>query len=210
MPPAPRISWTPTAYQGISERDGLYRAFLGRHYLGTHDSLSSAKKAVVTASGREVRPAFGGSPMQEFLTKSRAYLDWVIDVRFEPADLVAARDCRNRAPYLVRAARMRRREDQRTPRLLLARDLAKRRLRGPELSIVAFDGFFDDNLAPRGVALVEAAQQSHIFLDAVAQPTMAFPGRFAVETEQNAAARPVVEAMHRPYLSTELPLQLCR
>ena len=104
MPPTPRISWTPTAYRGISERDGLYRAFLGRHYLGTHDSLSSAKKAVVTASGREVRPAFGGSPMQEFLTKSRAYLDWVIDVRFEPADLVAARDCRKRTPQLVRAA----------------------------------------------------------------------------------------------------------
>ena len=89
------------------------------------------------------------------------------------------------ASYLVRAARMRRRDDQRTPRVLLARNLPKRRLRGPELSIVALDGLLDDNLAAHGVALVEAAQQSHVLLDAVAQPAVALARRLAVEAEQD-------------------------
>ena len=55
--------------------------------------------------------------------------------------------------------RIRRREDQGTPRLFLARELAKRRLGRPGLSIVAFYEFLDDNFAPPDVALVEAAQQ---------------------------------------------------
>ena len=114
------------------------------------------------------------------------------------------------ASYLVRAARMRRRDDQRTPRVFLPRELAERRLRGPELSIVTFDGFLDHHFAPHGVALVEAAQQSHVLLDAVAQPTVALARRLAVEAEQDAAARPVVEAVDRVDLPAELALQLRR
>ena len=88
---------------------------------------------------------------------------------------------------------MRRRDDQGAPRLFLAGDLAKRRLRGPELSIVALYRLLDDNFAAHGIALVEAAQQSHVLLDAVAQPAGALAGCLAVEAEQDAAARPVVE-----------------
>ena len=71
--------------------------------------------------------------------------------------------------------------------------------------------FFKKNTgAPHGVALVEAAQQRHVLLDAVAQPTVALARRLAVEAKQDGAARPVVEAVHRVDLPAELPLQLRR
>ena len=105
MPQTHRLPWKPTEYQGISERAGLYRAFLGRQYLGTHASLPNAKEAVVTASGHEVAcDRTKRDQLQDFLDKSSVYLDWAADGGFVPADLVAARNFRTRFLHLVRAA----------------------------------------------------------------------------------------------------------
>ena len=101
----PRRPWTPTSYRGISEREGLYRVFYGRHYIGIYDSLALAKEAVVTVSGHAVvSQRAKREPLHDFIEKSNAYLEWVADVGFQPADFVAACEHRKRAPHLVRVA----------------------------------------------------------------------------------------------------------
>ena len=100
-----RRSWLPTVYHGISAREERYRAYNGREYLGTYDSIADAKQAVVTASGHDVEiDKTKREPLSNFLDKSATYLQWVTDAGFLPADLAAAREYRERAPHLARAA----------------------------------------------------------------------------------------------------------
>ena len=96
--------WKPTLWVGIAQRGNKFRAYKSKEYLKTWSSLEEAKQAIVDAGGTVAMVRAKRESNADFISKTKMYLDWVVDSGYEPADLTASNEFREQEPHLVRAA----------------------------------------------------------------------------------------------------------
>ena len=100
-----RNRWTTTLFKGISQRGNCFRVYIDKTYYGTFKSLRDAKACVSANGGDIIKDRTRREHISAMVAKAKPYLDWVVNMKYEPGDFSIARSIRGGGDgFVARAA----------------------------------------------------------------------------------------------------------